>query len=78
MWRQIEPLIEGLPLVAHNSPFDEGCLKAVYQVYQMDYPDYQFENGKTQIDVRVEEETPHSYATITTNLRLCMVEMSGF
>ena len=42
VWRQIEPLIEGLPLVAHNSPFDEGCLKAVFQVYQMDYPDYQF------------------------------------
>lgn len=42
VWRQIEPLIEGLPLVAHNSPFDEGCLKAVFKVYQMDYPDYQF------------------------------------
>ncbi len=28
VWKQIEPLIEGLPLVAHNSPFDEGCLKA--------------------------------------------------
>ncbi len=42
VWRQIEPLIEGLPLVAHNSPFDEGCLKSVFQVYQMDYPDYQF------------------------------------
>ena len=42
VWRQIEPLIEGLPLVAHNSPFDEGCLKAVMRCYQMDYPDYQF------------------------------------
>ena len=42
VWRQVEPLIEGLPLVAHNSPFDEGCLKAVFQTYQMDYPDYQF------------------------------------
>ena len=42
VWRQIEPLIEDLPLVAHNSPFDEGCLKSVFQVYQMDYPDYQF------------------------------------
>jgi len=35
-------MIEGLPLVAHNSPFDEGCLKAVFRVYQMDYPDYTF------------------------------------
>lgn len=42
VWKQIEPLIEGLPLVAHNSPFDEGCLKAVFRVYQMDYPDYVF------------------------------------
>jgi len=28
VWREIAPLIQGLPLVAHNSPFDEGCLKA--------------------------------------------------
>ncbi len=42
VWRQIEPLIEGLPLVAHNSPFDEGCLTAVFGVYPMDYPDYKF------------------------------------
>jgi len=42
VWSQIEPLIEGLPLVAHNSRFDEGCLKAVFRTYQMDYPDYEF------------------------------------
>ena len=42
VWKQIEPLIEGLPLVAHNKPFDESCLKAVFRVYQMDYPDYEF------------------------------------
>ena len=42
IWEKIEPLIEGLPLVAHNSRFDEGCLKSVFRVYQMDYPDYQF------------------------------------
>ena len=42
VWSQIEPLIEGLPLVAHNRPFDEGCLKAVFRVYQMDYPNYEF------------------------------------
>ena len=42
VWRQIEPLIEGLPLVAHNKAFDESCLKAVFRVYQMDYPDYEF------------------------------------
>ncbi len=42
VWEQIAPKIEGLPLVAHNSPFDESCLRAVFEVYQMDYPDYQF------------------------------------
>ena len=42
VWARIEPLIEGLPLVAHNSPFDEGCLKAAFKVYRMDYPDYEF------------------------------------
>lgn len=42
VWKQIAPKIEGLPLVAHNSPFDEGCLKEVFKVYQMDYPDYVF------------------------------------
>ena len=36
VWVQIEPLIEGLPLVAHNRPFDEGCLRAVFRTYQMD------------------------------------------
>lgn len=42
VWAQIEPLIEGLPLVAHNASFDQGCLKAVFRAYQMDYPDYVF------------------------------------
>ncbi len=42
VWAQIEPLIEGLPLVAHNKSFDESCLKAVSRCYQMDYPDYEF------------------------------------
>lgn len=42
VWKQIEPLIEGLPLVAHNKAFDENCLKAVFRLYQMDYPDYEF------------------------------------
>ena len=42
VWEKIAPLIEGLPLVAHNSAFDESCLQEVFQVYQMDYPDYTF------------------------------------
>lgn len=42
VWERVAPLIEGLPLVAHNAPFDEGCLRAVMRVYQMDWPDYKF------------------------------------
>ena len=42
VWSKVEPLIEGLPLVAHNKAFDESCLRAVMRCYQMDYPDYEF------------------------------------
>jgi DNA polymerase-3 subunit epsilon len=42
VWAEIAPKIAGLPLVAHNSPFDEGCLRAVHRAYRMDYPDYEF------------------------------------
>ena len=42
VWKQIEPKIAGLPLVAHNRAFDQSCLRAVFRVYQMDYPDYEF------------------------------------
>lgn len=40
-----EESCDGLPpltFVAHNSPFDEGCLKAVCRVYRIDYPDFPF------------------------------------
>ena len=39
VWADIAPRIAGLPLVAHNSPFDESCLRAVFRTYGMDYPD---------------------------------------
>ena len=42
VWSQVEPLIEGLPLVAHNRPFDESCLRAAFRIYRMEYPDYDF------------------------------------
>lgn len=42
VWREVSPLIENYPLVAHNSVFDEGCLKAVYELYGMKYPEYLF------------------------------------
>ena len=34
VWAQIAPMIEGLPLVAHNKSFDESCLKAVFRCYR--------------------------------------------
>ena len=49
VWKEVEkrinayfPQIESVSFVAHNARFDEGCLKAVFRVYQMDYPDYLF------------------------------------
>lgn len=42
VWRKIDALISGLPLVAHNARFDQGCLRETHRVYRMDYPDYEF------------------------------------
>ena len=42
IWSEIAPFLNDLPLVAHNSPFDEGCLKAVFQQFHMEYPGYTF------------------------------------
>ncbi len=42
VWAQIKDRIGGLPLIAHNRPFDESCLKAVFSVYDMEYPNYPF------------------------------------
>ena len=42
VWERIAPMVGDLPLVAHNARFDERCLKAVFRVYRMDYPDYRF------------------------------------
>lgn len=42
VWRKIVSALTGLPLVAHNSPFDESCLRSVFEYYGMLYPDYEF------------------------------------
>ncbi len=42
VWHEIASKIEGLPLVAHNRTFDEGCLKAVHNEYGIEYPNYEF------------------------------------
>lgn len=42
VWKKIKEKIGDLPLVAHNATFDKSCLKAVYESYCMDYPEYTF------------------------------------
>ena len=42
VWQEVAPRLEGLPLVAHNSPFDEGCLRVAFKAFGMGYPDYAF------------------------------------
>lgn len=39
---RLAPRIEGLPLVAHNAPFDEGCLRAALDLYDLPWPGYEF------------------------------------
>ena len=43
VWAELSAhLPEDFPLVAHNSPFDESCLRAVFEAYNMEYPEYPF------------------------------------
>lgn len=42
VWRKLTPIIAGLPLVAHNSPFDESCLRQVHEYYGLEYAGYEF------------------------------------
>lgn len=42
VWQKIAPVIAGLPLIAHNSPFDESCLRKAHEHYALEYPGYEF------------------------------------
>lgn len=42
VWSAIAPKLKDLPLVAHNSAFDENCLRTVFEAYQLLYPNYKF------------------------------------
>lgn len=42
VWAEIAPKLKHLPLVAHNKAFDESCLKAVFNAYELAYPNYPF------------------------------------
>ena len=67
VWRQIEPQIEGLPLVAHNAMFDERCLREVHQAYEMDYLEYEF-HDTLQASRRVFGDTLPNHQLQTTAL----------
>lgn len=41
-WARIAGRLQDIPLVAHNSSFDEGCLRAAHEAYDLAYPKYQF------------------------------------
>lgn len=42
VWRDVHSFAQGLPFIAHNKKFDEGCIRAAHRVYSLDYPDYKF------------------------------------
>ncbi|MBR1543916.1 MAG: 3'-5' exonuclease [Muribaculaceae bacterium] len=72
VWAQIEPLIQGLPLVAHNKPFDEGCLRAVFRVYRMDYPDYEFHDTLRAARRAFPHLESHQLQTVAAACGFCM------
>lgn len=72
VWAQIEPLIKGLPLVAHNRPFDEACLKAVFRVYQMDYPDYEFLDTLSASRRKLPHLANHQLHTVAAACGYCL------
>ena len=42
VWAKISDKIGNFPLVAHFAAFDESCLRAVFDAYEMPYPNYNF------------------------------------
>lgn len=75
VWKQIEPKIAGLPLVAHNKAFDENCLKAVFRMYGMDYPDYPFyctliASRRVLADTTTSTSSPHAVAMISRTITM--------
>jgi DNA polymerase-3 subunit epsilon len=42
VWERAAKIIAGMPLVAHNSPFDERCLRSAHLHWSLPYPDYDF------------------------------------
>ena len=42
VWTDVMAFADGLPFVAHNKRFDEGCIRAACRTYLMDDPDQPF------------------------------------
>lgn len=42
VWLRLKTFIDGLPLVAHNKNFDEGCLRATARHYGIVWPSSEF------------------------------------
>ena len=42
VWPSLSRFIGELPLVAHNKPFDQGCLRAAAKAYGIEFPDNPF------------------------------------
>jgi DNA polymerase-3 subunit epsilon len=72
VWEKIAPRIEGLPLVAHNAMFDEGCLRAVMQVYQMDWPDYRFYDTLRASRRKLKHLPNHQLHTVSEACGYCL------
>lgn len=42
VWTAWTDWLEGLPLVAHNAPFDSGCIRAACSIYGLEPPEQPF------------------------------------
>ena len=42
VWAQVADKVQGLPMVAHGSSFEERVLKALHKLYHIPYPNFRF------------------------------------
>ncbi|MCM1067344.1 MAG: 3'-5' exonuclease [Muribaculaceae bacterium] len=42
VWKELHQWCEGLPLVAHNAPFDAGCIREACRIYGLEPPESPF------------------------------------
>lgn len=41
---EVDEFPAGVPFIAHNARFDEGCLRSVHEAYGLRYPGYRFDD----------------------------------